>query len=106
MFYQSSLHQPTARQAKLINMNVRAFAKRHSRALLVSFVAAWCAAAGVLMWRAKAANPTFIEAERLACEKKCRPFAFELQTTRQERAYQQPSWRSPAAKYPECVCIR
>jgi hypothetical protein len=108
------LHRPrsprrrahAAWQAKLTSMNVRAFAKRHSIALFLSFLATWCAVAGYFMWRARTANPTFFEAERLACENRCKPLAFELQTTRQERAYQQPSWRGPAAKYPECVCVR
>lgn len=85
--------------------SIRSFMREHRVARVVVFLVVWCAIAGVFMWHAKTTSPTFLEAELASCAKKCSPKRAELETTRQERAYQQSSWRSPASKYPECKCL-
>jgi len=74
--------------------SIASFARRHRTVLLLSFIAFWCAAAGYFMWRAKTASPTFIEAELVACQRKCSPLRAALETSRPERAFQQNSWRA------------
>jgi hypothetical protein len=84
---------------------IGSFVRKYRAVLMLAFLSAWCAVAGVLMWRAKTASPTFMEAELAACIKRCSPLRAELETARQERAYQQPSWRGPGHTYAVCKCI-
>lgn len=72
-------------------------------AIIIGTFVAWAVLSGWLMVRADRAVPSLMEAEHAACEKKCSPRAYRLETQRTERAYQN-SWRPPPAKYPECIC--
>ena len=81
------------------------FVRKHRVVLMLAFLVGWCSVAGVFMWRAKTTSPTLMEAELAACVKMCSPFRAELETTRQELAFQR-SWRGPSYKYPECKCVR
>ncbi len=84
-------------------LSIKAFVRRNRGVLFLSFLVAWSATAGIFMWRAKTSSPTILEAELASCKNKCSPRPFRLETTRQERAYQN-SWRGAPPKYPECIC--
>jgi hypothetical protein len=88
-----------------MNRRLWPFIREHRVTLAIAFLVLWCATGGVFMWRAKTTSPTFLEAELASCVEKCSPKRAELETTRPERVYQQPSWRGPASKYPECKCF-
>jgi hypothetical protein len=82
---------------------LKAFIARHRVALFFAFLAIYSVTTGYFMWQAKTTHPTLLEAEEASCRMKCSPRPFRLETTRQERAYQN-SWRGPPSKYPECIC--
>jgi hypothetical protein len=82
------------------------FRSKHRHGLVVVYVIGCCAVAGGYLWYARTTSSTFLEAELAACVKQCSPFKARLEATRQELAYQQPPWRSPAYKNPQCKCVR
>jgi hypothetical protein len=81
------------------------FVRKHLQVLVVVYFIGCCAVAGIYVWYVKITSSTFLEAELAACFKKCSPLRAKLEATRQELSYQQPPWRSPEYKYPECKCI-
>ena len=84
---------------RLRRFSLPEFVDRHRLAL---FLLGTVVVTVVMIFLRPQSNDDFLANERKACERKCSPRFWRLETQRPERAFQ----GSPrtAYKYPECVC--